>query len=318
MSRVTRPLSPSQWLAVLCLSGICIARSAPTAYAGTPQTPAQATPQTTGSQASPADPQSGSATAPPPQAAASDPSSDDERLASPAEPEYRLVNLATTLRLPKHKASFELTHRFDGNLRANSFSENASNLFGLDQGAAVGLEFRYAVARHVEAAIYRTNIDKTIQFYTKLDVIHQHAGVPLGVSAIVSVEGTNNFHTNYQPGISVIVSRDIATRLALYVEPSYIGRTGIGAGINQGTAFVGMGARARVRQRMYLVAEVSPRVSGYAPGTPEYGFGIEERVGGHVFQLNFSNTTGTTMGQVARGGFPNSLFLGFNLARKFF
>ena len=281
------------------------------------QAPAPATPPSSQT-ASGDQQQSGSTTAPAQQSASADQSSDDERITPPGEPEFRLINLPTTLRLPKHKATFELTHRFDGNLREGSFAENASNLFGLDQGAAVGLEFRYAVARHVEAAIYRTNIDKTIQFYSKVDLLHQHGDVPVGLSAIVSVEGTNNFHQNYQPGISVVVSHDIATRLALYVEPTYIGRTGISAGIDQGTSYVGIGARARVRARMYLVAEVSPRVMGYRPGTPEFGFGIEERVGGHVFQLNFTNTTGTTFGQVARGGFPNSLFLGFNLARKFY
>jgi hypothetical protein len=37
-----------------------------------------------------------------------------------------------------------------------------------------------------------------------------------------------------------------------------------------------------------------------------------------MFQLNVSNGQGTTFGQVARGGFTDSLYLGFNLARKFF
>ena len=37
-----------------------------------------------------------------------------------------------------------------------------------------------------------------------------------------------------------------------------------------------------------------------------------------MFQLTFANSQGTTFAQTARGGFPNALFLGFNLARKFF
>jgi hypothetical protein len=40
--------------------------------------------------------------------------------------------------------------------------------------------------------------------------------------------------------------------------------------------------------------------------------------GGHLFQLNFNNELGTTFDQLARGGFARSLYLGFNLARKFF
>lgn len=279
-----------------------------------PQTTGQSTSVATGQ--SPPAGQSTTAPAPPPANAVQP--SDDDRLPSLPEPDYRLVNLATTLRLPTHKLDFELTHRFSSNLEDGTFSQNLSNLFGLDQGAAIGLELRYAVARHVEVAIFRTNIDKTIQFYSKLDLIHQDANRPVGLSALVSVEGTENFHANHQPGISLIVSRAVATRLALYVEPTWVGRTGIEAGINQGTSFIGLGARVRVRQRTYLVGEVSPRVMGYAPGQAEFAFGLEERVGGHVFQLNFSNTSSTTLGQVARGGFPHTISLGFNLARKFF
>jgi len=43
-----------------------------------------------------------------------------------------------------------------------------------------------------------------------------------------------------------------------------------------------------------------------------------KRVGGHAFQLNFSNAFTATYGQIARGGFPTTLYLGFNLVRKFF
>ena len=46
---------------------------------------------------------------------------------------------------------------------------------------------------------------------------------------------------------------------------------------------------------------------------------IEKRAGGHAFQLNFSNGFGTTLAQVARGGFnSDDWYLGFNISRKFF
>jgi hypothetical protein len=57
--------------------------------------------------------------------------------------------------------------------------------------------------------------------------------------------------------------------------------------------------------------------SSQARTTPR--FAIEKRQGGHAFQLNFSNGFGTTMGQLARGGFNNDdWYLGFNISRKFF
>ena len=88
--------------------------------------------------------------------------------------------------------------------------------------------------------------------------------------------------------------------------------------LDRDTVYVGLGARLRIRPFVYLVGEVSPRLAGYAPSDPEFGFGIERRIGGHIFQLHVTNTSATTFGQVARGGLPESLYLGFNLARKFF
>jgi len=69
----------------------------------------------------------------------------------------------------------------------------------------------------------------------------------------------------------------------------------------------------RVLKTVYVAAEAVPRLAGYAPGTLSYGFAVEKLAGGHIFQLNFSNTTGTTVGQLARGGIRDSLYLGFNI-----
>jgi uncharacterized beta barrel domain-containing protein DUF5777 len=114
-----------------------------------------------------------------------------------------------------------------------------------------------------------------------------------------------------------VLSRKIAESAELYATPMWVHNTAIGT-VTRETGFMGLGGRVHVRPALYLVAEVSPRLGGYAPGQPEYSFALEGRVGGHVFQMNFSNTIGTTFAQTARGGSPNSLYLGFNLARKFY
>ena len=51
---------------------------------------------------------------------------DDESFLQPAEPDFRLINLPTTLRLPLHGGNFDLTHRFNGNLRRGTFRQQAS------------------------------------------------------------------------------------------------------------------------------------------------------------------------------------------------
>lgn len=255
-----------------------------------------------------------------PAASAVQAAQDDDDAASPqpTEPDFVLVNLPTTLRLPSHKGNFRLTHRFQANLRQGSFAHHASSLFGLDTGAAMGLEFRYAVARRVQAAIFRTNIDRTFQFHGKFDPIVQNGSMPVSLSALVSVEGANNFRRDYAPAFGAVVSRKFAEHAAFYATPIWVHNSAAASGTTRETVFVGLGGRLRIRPRLYVVGEVSPRLGGYAPGDAEYGFALEGRAGGHVFQLNFSNTVGTTYQQLAAGGFPKALFMGFNIARKFY
>jgi hypothetical protein len=217
-----------------------------------------------------------------------------------------------------HRGSFDLTHRFVGNLARGEFTEHAKNLFGLDQGAVIGFEFRFGLARSVQAAVYRGSLDQTFQFHGKWDAVRQRGGSPVAVSALLSVEGADNFTEQYSPAVGAVVSRSVAERLALYVVPMWVHDTAAGTGSTRDTGLVGFGGRLRIRPTVYVLAEVSPRVAGYAPGRPEYGFGIEKRAGGHIFQLNLTNALATTYAQVARGGFPDTLYLGFNLARKFF
>jgi hypothetical protein len=243
---------------------------------------------------------------------------DDDLRAQPAEPDFRLVNLPTTLRLPRHRSNFEMTHRFVGNLRTGSFSDQLDNLFGLDQGASIGLGYRYGVMRHVQAGIFRTNIEKTIQMFGKWDAVRQSPSRPLSLSAIVSIEGHDNFRKRRQPGLGAVFGRTVAGTLALYASPFWVRHTAVENGVERDTVFVGLGARARLRRTVYLVMEIAPRVRGYRPGSHVFGVALERRVGGHVFQLNFTNTPSTTFGQIARGGFPHTLHLGFNLTRKFF
>jgi hypothetical protein len=247
---------------------------------------------------------------------------DDDAVLTPAEPDYRLINLPTTLRLPRYKSSFALTHRFNGNLRIGTFSDHAEGLFGIDNGAQIGFEYRFAPIRHVELVAYRTNFDRTIQLYAKWDAIHQNSDHPLSVSGLLSIEGGHNFTERYAPSVGATISRIIDDAVALYAVPMWVHNVtpflGQATGVEDNTFFIGLGGRVRIRPTVYVSAEVSPRVAGASPNATEYAFGIEKRAGAHLFQLNFGNSQSTTFAQTAAGGLPNSLFMGFNLTRKFF
>jgi uncharacterized beta barrel domain-containing protein DUF5777 len=262
---------------------------------------------------------------------------DDDAVLKLAEPDFVVVNLPTTLRLPLFKSNFRLTHRFAGNLRNGTLGQQAGNLFGIDQGAIIGFEYRFAVARHVQAAFYRSSFDKTIQLYGKYDAAQQQRSMPVSISPLVSIEGTDNFQEKYAPAAGVVVSREFGTRVAGYVTPMWVHNTAAsldaiahdhGGGAHaesadathspRNTTYVGLGGRIRLGSSTYVAAEVALRVEGYAPDQSGYGVSIEKRVGAHMFSLTFTNSFATTFAQIARGGAANSLFLGFNLGRKFF
>jgi hypothetical protein len=234
------------------------------------------------------------------------------------QPDFRVINLPTTLRLPRYKGNFTLTHRFNGNLRDGSFSDQAGHLFGIDEGATVGFEYRFGIAKYVEATAYRTTFNRTIQLGLKYDALYQSGGMPLSVSAIFTDEGTDNYQHEHAQALGASVSRKFGDIAAVYAVPMWAHNTAAAAGIDRDTGVIGLGARLRIRPTVYLTGEVSPRIGGYEPGDSEYGFAIEKRVGLHLFQLNFTNTLGTTSAQLARGGAPNNLQMGFNLIRKFY
>jgi len=251
--------------------------------------------------------------------AAAQGSDDDDAKLRPAEPDYTVVNLPTTLPLPLHGSNFHLTHRFGENLRNDSFGTQVSNLWGIDQGATIQFEYRFGIIKHVEAIAARTNFNKTIQLGGKIDALHQDGSRPFGLSALVSVEGGNNFKETYKPALGFSLSHAFMDRGAVYAVPVWVhNSSGDATGTTENTVFIGVGGRIALVPTTYIIAEVTPRVSGYKPGDAEFAFGIEKRVGGHVFSLVFANTFGTSYGQLAAGGFPHSLYMGFNLARKFF
>jgi len=83
------------------------------------------------------------------------------------------------------------------------------------------------------------------------------------------------------------------------------------------TWYMGFGARLRFSGSGYITGEYTPRLHGYDPNASEWGVAVEKRTGGHTLQLNFTNSFATTLGQLARGGNPHDVYLGFNITRRF-
>jgi hypothetical protein len=246
---------------------------------------------------------------------------DPDRDPNDAQPDFYVATLNSNLRLPKGKMAFRLTHRFLRTMGDGDFGDLAERFFGLDSGAQIGLDLKYAPFRGGQIGIYRTS-DRTIQLQGQYNIIKDGDG-PIGVSVVANIDGTDNFSDEFSPGAAIVLSRELGDRGAIYLQPSFVSNTNLNSDETDEdddyTAMAGIGARLRIARNTYLFAEGSPRFAGFKQGVTLVSFGFEQRAGGHVFQLNFSNGYGTTLAQVARGGTAkDDWYLGFNLSRKFY
>jgi hypothetical protein len=252
------------------------------------------------------------------------------------EPELNIVNLPTTLSLNRHQSYFRITHRFNRDLRRGDFGSALEDLFGLDNGAVIGLEYRFGITDDLQAAVYRTVLSKTIQFFGRYDALKQGDARPVSLSITGSVEALGNFQDNFQPGLAATVSRVVNSHVVLYATPAFVFNTQAVDALtghdhdlpgaeedehsqHDHTMFVGLGARVRFRPTAYVVGEYSPRLAGHDPGRAVWGVAVEKvtKGGRHTFQINLTNSFGTTLGQISRGGSDHDIYLGFNLTRKF-
>lgn len=246
---------------------------------------------------------------------------EDPEVIPPAQPDFTLITLPTGMRVPDHKSAFRVTHRFLRPLGQGDFGDLLEDAFGIDAGAQISLEYRYGLFRGTQVGIHRTS-DKTIELFTEYSVFRQHPGMPVAIGFWGSIDGTNNFRDSYSPALGAVITRLVGQYAAFYAEPIWVNNSNPKPSElvdDNDTFMLGLSARLRVRPTVYVVGEWVPRLAGYEPGVDHGSFAIEKRIGGHVFQLNFSNSFATTMGQIARGGFNNdNWYLGFNISRKFY
>ncbi len=273
-----------------------------------------------------------SAPPPPPAPVASAPD-DDDGVLKLAEPDFTLISLPTSLRLPQFKSAFRVTHHFTRPLSCDTCPNSlAGDGFGIDNGALIGLEYRFGIVPGGEIGVYRTG-DKTVELFGQYGLARQNKKVPVEVSALAAIDATNvgraTAASDYSPALGLIVSHLVGDQAAFYIEPIWVHHSNLAEKnvAHDDTFMIGLGARVRVRPTVYLVGEFTPRVSGYDPGAHQGSVGVEKRAGGHMFQLNFSNSLGTSLGQIARGGpkivqpdgtTKQNWYFGFNITRKFF
>src|SRR4051812_48719472 len=203
----------------------------------------------------------------------------NDRAVDASQPDFTLIALPTTLRIPRFGSSFRVTHRFTRPLGQGDFGDLLSDGLGIDAGAQIGLEYRFGIFAGTQAGVHRTS-DKTIEFFLQQQLLRQGHGSPVGVDALGSIEGTNNFHDSYSPAIGAVISRELGRHGAVYAQPIWINNTNPQPSElvdDNSTFIIGFGTRLRIRPTVYVVAEAAPRVGFYGPDVAHVSFAIEKR-----------------------------------------
>ena len=247
--------------------------------------------------------------------------------ANTVEPDFSLVSLPTTRVLPHSKFAFRLTHRFSRPLDGGqAYGNLLEDFLGFDSPALIGLELRYGLAPGLQVGVHRNNT-KNIQIFGKYQVVQPPAHGGVAIDAFLSVEGLDNFREHYSTTIGGVVSRRFGDRLAVYAQPLWSANTNKPGLLHpepepfdltdQDTFVFGVGARLRVLETVAVSGEFLPRLAGFDQGQEYVGFAVEKVLGGHMFQLNFSNSIGVTPVQLAQGA-SRDWFIGFNIARRLY
>src|SRR6476469_1331530 len=101
------------------------------------------------------------------------------------ETEQNVITLPTTQSMRRFGQHFRITHRFTRELGRGNLGDLASDLFGLDEGAVIGLDYRFAPTSNTQVAAYRTVFNRTVQFSGRWDGLRQGAQLPVAISGLL-------------------------------------------------------------------------------------------------------------------------------------
>ena len=159
-----------------------------------------------------------------PAAAPQDDEDDPDLDVNLAQPDYTIIALPTTLRLPKGKFAFRVTHRFGRPLDDGNFGDLAADLFRVRRWradrdsrcvmACCGAR-RSACCAPAIAPSSCSRSSRSSDRRSSRSAWRQN----------LTMDGTNNFQDSYSPGIGLVVSREIGKTAAVYFEPTWVNNT---------------------------------------------------------------------------------------------
>ena len=225
--------------------------------------------------------------------------------------DYRLVNLPTPKRVPRHSLNLIFTHRFQETITANPgerteehLSRISNDLLGLDSFSISSFGVSYGITNRLYALAYRSPLttrgtNKTIELGFGYHLLDEAGKSPVALSVQSTIEGENNFTERYTENIQAMLERSVTKYVHLFFSPAvHINSNGQGRfnprpeeffppaaaaaafKLGQHTGSFGFGVDGAIRPSVSLLFEFTPRV-GFKMGqvVPIFSPGFKRIVG---------------------------------------
>ena len=245
-----------------------------------------------------------------------------------------LFNVPTGRPVERHSLVINFSHRFPYEAVFTG-PGRGDTLSGLDDFSVSSLGLRFGVTSKLSVFAYRSPsvIGRPIELMGAYNFLDEHHGKPVNAAFRFSVDGQNDFSSNFSDNFELIVSRSLGHRAQLYAVPTYtihqrplLSNPGasladampnqpcsapLAAGIAPSfnarpcadTFSLAAAISVDIRPTVALVAEVTPTLLNareLAIHRPEYAFGIQKKIWRHAFTLGLSNGPGSIVS--LRGG----------------
>ena len=224
----------------------------------------------------------------------------------------RVINSHSTEMLEKKNLDFRIGHRFGDIAGDNGGIET---LFGIDNAADISVGFEAGITNNFNIGITRYkgsgSYAQLYEGYAKYKFLAQSNKMPITVVALAkfnvtsmeaSLDSTSptsfpDFVSRTSSSYQLPIARKFSERFSLQLVPTYVHRNYVGFYDENGTFSMGAGARLQLTKLIGIIGEyhyvmfkegVQEKLNTFNP----MAFGVEFDTGGHIFQLNFTNSRG--------------------------
>jgi len=244
----------------------------------------------------------------------------------------RVINSNTTEMIGKQNLDFRICHRF------GFVNTGAYELYGLDQ-ALQRMSFTYGLSDLLNVEIGRSSVNKMYDASIKYKFMRQAKGDkkrPMSIVyfANIAVQTLKNTNPQLDPYYfthrlyythQLLLSKKISDKFSLQLMPTLVHRNLIDSMKYKNDVFsLGVAGRNKITRKTAITYEyfyVFPgQISPIYHNSLSLGFDIE--TGGHVFQVQFTNSTGMNekgyIAETTGNWLKGDVHFGFNISRVFY